>query len=128
MGTARAEIEIEKDAERVWSVVGDFGSIGSWMPGLESCAVVGDDRILKMLGIEIIERLESRDSDARVLVYAIVGGVPVANHKATIKVADSSAGSLVTWDVDVEPDEMTELLRQTYQSALEALKEYLGSD
>ncbi len=86
MGKARAEIDIDRPADEVWAVVGDFGGIGNWMPGIESCAVDGDDRVLKMGGMEIIERLERRDEEERELVYGIVGGVPVINHKATITV------------------------------------------
>ena len=86
MGKARAEIDIDRPADDVWAVVGDFGGIAGWMPGIESCEVDGDDRIIKIMGMEVTERLERRDEDAREIVYAIVGGVPVANHKATITV------------------------------------------
>jgi mxaD protein len=126
MGTARAEIDIDKPADAVWAVVGDFGGIAGWMPGVESCVVDGDDRILKVMGLEVIERLERRDDDGRVLVYGIVGGVPVGNHKATISVADAGAGSHVTWDVEVEPDEMTDFMLQMYQQSLEALQAHLA--
>ena len=81
MGFASTEIEIGKPPEEVWAVVGDFGSIAEWMPGVESCVVDGDDRILKMRGTQITERLQSRDEDACVLVYGIVGGIPVGNHR-----------------------------------------------
>ena len=126
MGFASAEIDIDKDPQEVWAVAGDFEGIGAWMPGVESVVVVGDDRIIKMMGLEITERMESRDDDGRVLVYAIVGGVPVGNHKATISVMASGDGSRVTWDVEVEPDTMTDLMHQTYAGALQAMKEHLG--
>jgi carbon monoxide dehydrogenase subunit G len=126
MGNARAEITIDKPAAAVWAVVGDFGDLAGWMPGVESCVVDGDDRFLKIMGLEIVERLVSRDDDARVIVYGIVGGVPVGNHKATISVTGEGAGSRVTWDVEVEPDEMTDFMHQTYQQALEALKTHLA--
>ncbi len=126
MGFARAEIDISQPAEVVWATAGDFGAIAQWMPGVESCVVDGDDRILEMLGMKITERLESRDPDARTLVYGIVGGVPVGNHRATITVSDLGATSHVTWEVEVEPDEMTDLMHQTYDGALKALKEHLG--
>ena len=69
------------------------------MPGVESCHVDGDDRVLKMMGMEIIERLERRDDDARELIYGIAGGVPVINHKATITVTaqETAAASRGTW-------------------------------
>jgi carbon monoxide dehydrogenase subunit G len=127
VGKGHAEIEIDKPADAVWAVTGDFGGIGGWMPGIESCVVEGDDRILKMMGMEITERLERRDDEARELVYGIVGGVPgVGNHKATITVVPEGNGSLVTWDVEVEPDEMTDMMQQIYQQSLQALKDHLG--
>lgn len=126
MAKGQARVELEVTPEAAWSVVGDFGGIGSWMPGIESCVVDGDDRVLRLMGLEVTERLERRDDDDRTLSYRIVGGVPVVNHLATISVAPAGTGSVVTWDVNVEPDEMCGLLRDTYQQALGALKEHLG--
>jgi carbon monoxide dehydrogenase subunit G len=125
MGTARAEIDINRPADEVWAVVGDFGGIGDWMPGIESCHVDGDDRVLKMGGMEIIERLERRDEEEREIVYGIVGGVPVVNHTATITVTPDGKDSHVTWDVDVD-DEMLDMMHQVYQQSLQALKEHLS--
>ena len=125
MGKARAEIDINRPADAVWAVVGDFGGIGAWMPGIESCDLDGDDRVLKMMGMEIIERLERRDDEARELIYGIVGGVPVINHKATITVVPEGTQSHVTWDVDVD-DEMTDMMHQVYQQSLQALKDHLS--
>jgi carbon monoxide dehydrogenase subunit G len=127
MGKGRAEIDISRPADAVWAVVGDFGGIAAWMPGLESCHVDGDDRILKMMGIEVTERLERRDGDERVLVYGIVGGAPVGNHRATITVVPAGDDCHVTWDVEVEPDDMTEIMVQVYQQSLEALKDHLSA-
>jgi carbon monoxide dehydrogenase subunit G len=124
MGQARAEIEIDRPVGEVWAVVGDFGGIASWMPGIESCVLDGDDRIIKTMGMEVTERLERRDEDEHELVYAIVGGVPIINHKATITVVPQGSTSTVTWDVDVD-DEMTDVLHQMYQQSLQALKEHL---
>jgi carbon monoxide dehydrogenase subunit G len=126
MATARAEITIDKPADQVWAIVGDFGGLASWMPGIESCVIDGDDRILKMTGMEIIERLMRRDDDERTLVYAIVGGVPVINHKSTITVNDQGGSSHVTWDVEVEPDEMADFMHTVYQQSLQALKEHMN--
>jgi carbon monoxide dehydrogenase subunit G len=126
VGKGHAEITINKPADAVWAVAGDFGGIGDWMPGIESCVVDGDDRILKMMGMEITERLERRDDEAREIIYGIVGGVPVGNHKATITVIPEGDDSLVTWDVEVEPDDMTEMMQGIYQQSLQALKDHLG--
>lgn len=124
MGEARAEIDIDRPADAVWAVVGDFGAIATWMPGLDSCHLDGDDRVLKMGAMEIIERLERRTEESRELIYGIVGGVPVINHKATITVTPEGSGSHVTWDVDVD-DGMLDMMHQVYQQSLQALKEHL---
>jgi carbon monoxide dehydrogenase subunit G len=126
VGQGHAEIKINKPADAVWAVAGDFGGIGGWMPGIESCVVDGDDRILKMMGMEITERLERRDDEAKEIVYGIVAGVPVGNHKATITVIPEGNDSLVTWDVEVEPDDMTEMMQGIYQQSLQALKDHLA--
>lgn len=122
----RAEIELSTTPDSVWAIVGNFGGIGDWMPGIESCVVDGPDRVLRLMGLEVTERLQERDDDARTLSYRIVGGVPVINHVATISVAAVGSGSRVTWDVEVEPDDMGPLLQTTYQQALEALKGHLS--
>jgi carbon monoxide dehydrogenase subunit G len=126
MGKARAEIQIDKPVDDVWALVGDFGGIAGWMPGVDSCDVDGDVRVLKMMGMEVSERLERRDDDDRVIVYGIAGGVPVETHRATIAVIPEAGGSLVTWDVEVEPDTMTDMMHQVYQQSLQALKDHLG--
>jgi mxaD protein len=125
MGSARAEIDIDTPPDEVWAVVGDFGGVASWMPGVESCHVDGDDRFIKMMGIEVVEGLRRRDVSARVIEYGIVGGVPVGNHLAAITVEPSGEGSHVTWEVEVEPDEMTDMFRDVYQQSLQALKDHL---
>lgn len=126
MGKGHAEIDINKPADEVWAVAGDFGGIGGWMPGIESCVVVDDERFLKTMGMEITERLERRDDDAKEIIYAIVNGVPVINHKAIITVVPDGSASHVTWDVEVEPDDMTEMMQGIYQQSLQALKDHLG--
>ena len=125
MGKARAEIGIARPPADVWAVAGDFGGIGAWMPGVESCVVDGDDRILKLMGMEIVERLVRRDDEAMKLTYAIVGGVPVANHFATVTVVPEDSGSRVLWDVEVEPEDMVAMMQQVYQQNLQVLKERL---
>lgn len=127
MGQAKAEIDVDSSPDQVWAVVGDFGGIGKWMPGIESCTVEGEDRTLSMLGMSIVERLYDRDDDARSITYGIVGGdLSVAEHRATIAVEPSpGGGSHVTWAVTVEPDTLTDVMQQTYQGSLEALEGHL---
>ncbi len=125
MGTGTAAVDIEGSADAVWAVIGDFGGIGTWMPGIDSCRVEGDDRILETMGMTITEHLVSRDDSGRALTYAITDGAPVESHQAVITVAPVGEASHVTWTVDATPDEMADLMATIYQQALEALKAHV---
>ncbi|MBV8160444.1 MAG: SRPBCC family protein [Acidimicrobiia bacterium] len=124
MGQGQTEINIARKPDEVWAVVGDFGGLGAWLPGIESCRVEGDDRHLAMTGMEITERLVDKDDEARRLTYRIVSGVPVERHEATIAVAPDGDGSTVTWVVEVD-DAMTDMFVQIYQQGLGSLRSHL---
>jgi carbon monoxide dehydrogenase subunit G len=122
MASAQAAIDIKRSPDEVWATIGDFGGIADWMPGIESCRVEGENRILAMTGMEITERLVSNSDDDHTQTYCIVSGVPVESHQATITVTADGDGSGVTWDVEAQPDEMTGVMQGIYQQTLDALK------
>jgi Polyketide cyclase / dehydrase and lipid transport len=124
MGEARAEITINRPADEVWAKVGNFGEL-TWMPGVETCELDGDDRILGMFGMRVVEHQFSRDDEGRTLTYGIVDGdVKPEVHRATITVMPAGSGSFVTWDVETD-DAMVEVMQGAYTGALTALKEQL---
>jgi carbon monoxide dehydrogenase subunit G len=126
MGEARAEITIDRPADEVWAKVGNFGEL-AWMPGVETCELEGDNRILGMFGMRIVEHQYSRDDEGRTLTYGIVDGdVKPEVHRATITVMPAGSGSFVTWDVETD-DAMVEAMQGAYTGALTALKEQLES-
>ncbi len=125
MARGEAATTIDKPAEDVWAVVGDFGGIASWMPGMDSCRVDGSDRIIETMGMTITERLVSRDEGSRALTYAIVDGAPVESHQAVVTVTPDGNGAHVTWVVDATPDDMAGLMAGIYQQALDALRSHL---
>ena len=122
MGTGQASIDIDKSADDVWALVGDFGGISGWMPGIESCRVEGENRILDTMGMTITETLRSKDDAARAITYSVVDGAPVESHQATVTVTPRGDSCHVTWDVDALPDEMADLMATIYQGSLDALK------
>ena len=124
MGSATNEIDIDRPAEEVWKLVRDFGGLAAWMPGIDSCRVEGDDRILEMMGMELTEKLIRLDDDARTLVYGIAKSpMPIEHHEATIAVTPvDDQSSHVTYSVEVSPDSMTDAMSGAYASALKALK------
>ncbi|HVX19892.1 MAG TPA: SRPBCC family protein [Acidimicrobiales bacterium] len=126
MAAGQVEIEVAAPPDAVWAKVGDFAGVGAMFPALEGLRLEGDDRVLTMFGMEIRERLVDRDDAARTLTYAIVDGVPVERHQATVSVAPSGDGSLVTWSVEATPDEMLPVFTDTYGNALKVLADSFG--
>jgi carbon monoxide dehydrogenase subunit G len=125
MGSGTAAVDIAASADQVWKVVGDFGGIAEWMPGIETCRVEGDDRIIEMMGMTITERLVAKDDAGRTLTYAIADGAPVESHEAVITVTPTGETAHVTWVVDAKPDDMADLMTGLYQQSLEALKAHV---
>ena len=125
MAERTAEIDIDGTPEDVWALVGDFGGIAGWMPGMESCRVEGENRILETMGMTITEKLLARDDATKAITYSIVDGVPVESHQATITVTEAGSGSHVSWVVDAAPDDMADLMQGVYQSSLESVKAHV---
>ncbi|MCU1374446.1 MAG: hypothetical protein JWO68_1732 [Actinomycetia bacterium] len=122
MGEARAETRIDRSADEVWAVIGNYGEM-AWMPGVDTCELDGEnDRILSMFGMRIVERQLARDDAGRTLTYGIVDGdMKPEVHEATITVTPDGDASDVTWDVKTD-EGMVEVMKGAYQGALDALK------
>jgi mxaD protein len=121
MAQGAVDVTVDAAPDVVWAKVGDFGGVGDFFPGIESFRLEGDDRVIGMFGMEIRERLLSRDEATRTLSYSVVDGVPLESHTATITVEPEGSGSKVTWAYDVEPAEMAPIFGDTYKGALAAL-------
>ena len=76
--------EISGSLDKAWDLVAAFGDC-AWIPGIESCEVTGEGigavRKLKMGAMEIHERLEAFDPEARTLSYSIIEGPIVISHE-----------------------------------------------
>ncbi|MGH8492136.1 MAG: SRPBCC family protein [Moraxellaceae bacterium] len=79
------EFQVEKNyahsADKVWAIIGDFGGLQSWMPGVLACRVEGEgavdkggnaERIVDVMdGSVTRERLEEFSPEQRRFVYSI---------------------------------------------------------
>jgi carbon monoxide dehydrogenase subunit G len=126
MAEGKTEVEIARSPEDVWALVGDFGGLADWMPGIESCELDGDVRKLQTMGMEIHERLVDRDDASRTISYSITKGpMPLEHHLATLSVAPSGDGSVLTWAYEVRPDDMAAAFGPVYEGSARAVKERL---
>jgi carbon monoxide dehydrogenase subunit G len=126
VGSAEATVSISRPPDEVWAVAGDFGGLDGWMPGVDSCRLEGDVRVLSVLGMEVQEKLVRRDDAERILEYSITESpLGAEQHLGRVQVHDDDGDSRVTWWVEVTPDTLTDLLVGTYQQALDTLKSHL---
>jgi hypothetical protein len=129
----------EAPAQRVWSIVSDFGGLGRWNPAVASCATEGHGigmlRIFTTPAATVTERLVARDDASMCLVYEIVSGSPIKVRDARVAIIVKPEGenaSSLTWELTGEPDGMTlsELAQQTekrYRARLEDLRNCLNA-
>ncbi len=122
-------IEIERDADAVWEVVGDVARISDWLPLLNDSQLDGDVRVCQVEGGQITERILGRDDDARRYEYTITDSpMPVESIRAAIEVAGDDGRATVTWTTSVEPDELAEQFAPIYREGLVNLKRQLEGD
>jgi len=122
MAEGAVDVAVKASPDEVWKMVGDFGGIGEYFPGIESCRLEGDDRVIGLMGMEIRERLLARDDATRTLTYSVVEGVPIESHTATISVEPEGDGWRSIWAYNVTPDEMAAVFGDTYKSALVSIQ------
>ena len=123
MAEGRAEAKVAASPQEIWALVGDFGGLADWMPGMDACELDGDVRKIHTMGLEIHEQLKERDDDARRISYSIVKSpMPLEHHLATITVAEDGDGSFVTWAYEIRPDEMVGAFAPVYDGSVQAIK------
>jgi hypothetical protein len=123
MAEGRSEAKIAASPDTVWDLVGQFGGLDEWMPGIESCELDGDVRKLRTMGMEIHEQLKEHDDEARRISYSIVQSpVPLDHHLATISVDADGDGSLLTWVYEVRPDELASAFGPVYEQSVQEVK------
>lgn len=101
--------------EAVWSIIGEFGDIATWLPGAASSPAdngskVGSVRIITLKAPgdpTITEKLTARDTVAHSYSYEIVKVdpkvLPVSGYTSTISVKSVGSGSKVTWHGSFSP-------------------------
>ncbi len=123
-GSVRSEARISCPADELWDLVGDPARLPEWFPGVVSCTVDGDERLVTTgAGLTMPEHLLTVDRLQRRFQYRITAPV-FREHLSTIDVHDLGDGtSLVVYSVDAEPSVMALVLGGAAGNALENLRQ-----
>jgi uncharacterized membrane protein len=100
-------ITINAPPDVVWAMVGDFGGIQRWSPGVESSRLVLRDRnetgairqLRRRNATQVTEKLLNYDPGNRTMAYTYVdGAVAASDYYSVVTVKDAGGGkSIVEW-------------------------------
>lgn len=123
----------------VWPLIRDFGAIGTWLPGVKSCYIEGDDpgdrvgaiRCLEMGDVGLIREqlLALSDTDHAVTFSIIESALPIWNYRSTLMLLPVTNGdrTFIRWKGQFEADPehasamQTRMPTQIYQPAFDRL-------
>ena len=74
MSSAKATVELNVPPDEVWQLIGGFGSLPEWIPGLSQRELADGGRVRYLcdpIGRTFVEKLERYDSAARSYSYSI---------------------------------------------------------
>lgn len=134
---------LDVHADKVWSIVRDFGALPKWFPFVEK-SVLGNGSASGQVGtirantvakgkINEEQLLELSDRDRRIVYAVISGDLPTKDYSATLTVHEITADvrSFVKWsarfDVDGELALVAEWIRTgIFQTCLDELEQILS--
>jgi len=128
--SVRREIRIQRPAGDVWKVVGDPTRVHEWFPGIASCSVQGDERVITTAAGQVFtEKLLTLDPLQRRFQYELVSPM-CREHLGTIDVLELDERScLVVYGTDAEPATMALVIAGGTGAALEKLRDLVeGGD
>ena len=123
VASLRHERRIAADANTVWVVVRRPESIPQWFPGIVSCTVEGNHRVITTAtGLEIPEEILSIDDTLRHFAYRITAA-PYTLHLGVIDVIEIATNdSLCVYSTTALPDTLALLIAGGTVGALDQIQ------
>ncbi|MGW3159507.1 SRPBCC family protein [Streptomyces sp. NPDC001089] len=138
MATTTASLDVPASPDRVWQLIGGFGSLPDWLPYIPTSELGEGGRVRTLTSEEggvIVERLEAFDQRARTYSYSILRApFPVTGYVSTLTVHETGRrdSARVEWSGSFTPDgtgdaEAVALFHGIYTDGLAALHRTLTS-
>jgi hypothetical protein len=129
LGSIRHQVRINRPAATVWNLAGDPTRLHEWFPGISSCQVDGNNRVIVLdSGIPMPEEILVHDDIQRRFQYTIT--VPMfVYHRGGIDVIDLGDDTcLVVYSTDADPRTMALTIGGATAGALDELRRQMESD
>ncbi len=129
MASLRHELRIAAAPDEVWAVVSRPESIPEWFPGITSCTVDGNVRVIKTaIGLEMPEEILTNDPILRRFAYRITSPV-YRFHLGVIDVIELGTNdSLCVYSTTAEPDTLALIVAGGTVGALAKIKRLAEGD
>ncbi|MEU5713647.1 MULTISPECIES: SRPBCC family protein [Streptomyces] len=139
MASTSVSRTVPASPEKVWSLIGGFGSLPDWLPYIPESTALEGGRIRRLKNPEgevIIERLVDFNETERHYSYAILQApFPVNGYVSTIRVhpiPGQENAAEVQWSGRFNPDgatedEVVDLFTGIYRDGLDALHQTLAA-
>jgi hypothetical protein len=129
VATARYDVRIARNADDVWKVVSDAGTISDWFPGMTASSATDTTRTITLDGGLVLEEdIVTNDAALRRFQYRVTGGaMPVEFHLGTVDVLEDGDGCRVIYSTDIRPDDFVGIVGPATEGGLKGLKEKLES-
>jgi len=123
VASIRHERRIAADADTVWNVIRRPESIPEWFPGIDSCTVEGNLRVITTaIGLDIPEEILSNDDATRHFAYRITAP-QYAFHLGVIDVIEIAPDdSLCLYSTTALPDTLALLIAGGTLGALDEIQ------
>ena len=121
-GSARHATRFRCAPDDAWGLLGAPGRVHEWFPGIASCTVDGDQRVVVTgSGIPLPEQLLTVDPVLRRFQYRITAPL-FTEHLSTIDVHDLADGTcLAVYSVDADPAPLALVIGGAARAGLEGL-------
>lgn len=109
MATLRKQVDVAAAPAAAWSAVREFGGLHTRLvPGFVTQCTLEQDGAVRVVtfgnGMQVRERLVTRDDAGRRLAYTTEGG-RATHYNAVVEVLEGTGGgSRLVWTVDLLPD------------------------
>jgi hypothetical protein len=129
LGSIRYQIRIHRPAATVWRLAGDPTRLHEWFPGITSCQVDGNIRVIILgSGLPMPEEILINDSIQRRFQYRITAPM-FKHHRGTIDVIDlGDETCLVVYSTEADPRAMALTIAGGTAGALDELQRQMESD
>jgi hypothetical protein len=129
VASLRHELRIAAAPDEVWAVVSRPESIPEWFPGITSCTVDGNVRVIKTaIGLEMPEEILTNDPILRRFAYRITSPV-YRFHLGVIDVIELGTNdSLCVYSTTAEPDTLALIVAGGTVGALAKIKRLAEGD